>query len=107
MDNAFLCNDDENCFLHMNKTIQSKRTVRNKSTQVKAIHCKCNDKKQVKSTAIQTFLTKDTVAKLITPVCFVSVSTPTEDAYFLIEKDNSNLFLPSDGTISMPPDAPH
>ena len=106
MDNSFLSNNDENCFLHMNATIQSKRTVRNKSTQVKAIHCKCNDKKQVKSTATQTFLTKDAVAKLITPVCFVSVSTQTEDASFLIEKDDSNLLLPSDCTISMPPDIP-
>ena len=106
MDNSLLSNNDENCFLHTNETTQSKRIVWNKDTQVKAKQCKCNDKKQVNSTAMQTFLTKDTVIKLITPVCFVSVGTQTEDASFLIKSDDSNLLLPSDGTISMPVDAP-
>ena len=105
MENSLISNNDENCFLHTNETTQSK-PVRNKSTQVKARHCKCNDKKQVKSTAMQTCLTKDTVAKLITPVCFVSVGTQTEDTFFLIEKDDCNLLLSSDDTISMPADSP-
>ena len=106
VDNSFSGNNDENRFLHINETTQSKRNVRNKSTQVKARHCKCNDKKQVKSTAVQTFLTKDIVAELITPVCFVSVGTQTEDASFLIDVDDSNLLLPSDNTSNTPADAP-
>ena len=44
VDNSFSGNNDENCFLHINETTQSKRKVRNKSTQVKARHYKCNDK---------------------------------------------------------------
>jgi hypothetical protein len=79
-------------------TTQSKINVRNKSTQIKARPCKCNDKKQVKSTATQTFLTKENiVAQLITPVCFVSVGTQTEDASPLNANDFHQLHL-SDNT---------
>ena len=53
MNNNFSCNNDD--------TTQSRRNVRNTSTQTKARPCKCNDKKQVKSTATQTFLTKDNI----------------------------------------------
>ena len=104
MNNSLVSNNDENCFLHTNETTQLKRTVRNKSTQVKARQCKSNDKKQVKSTVMLKLLAKDSVAKLITHVCFLSVGTRTEDASLLNESNYSNLLLPSNGTISMPED---
>ncbi len=106
--------DDESCSLHTNRscsihtnmTAQSKRNVRNKSTQIKARPCKCNDKKQVKSTATQTFLTKDNiVAQLITSVCFVSVGTQTADASPL-NADDFHQLHPSDNTINMLSNAP-
>ena len=75
MNNNLSCNNDD--------TTQSRRNVRNTSTQTKARSCKCNDKKQITSTATQTFLTKDNIVvqqKVTTPACFVSFGTQTEDA---------------------------
>ena len=75
MNNNLSCNNDD--------TTQSRRNVRNTSTQTKARPCKCNDKKQIKSTPTQTFLTKDNILvqqKVTTPACFVSFGTQTEDA---------------------------
>ena len=97
---------NDSCSLYTNMTTQSKRNVRNKSTQIKARPCKCNDKKQFKSTATQTFLTTENIVVLvIAHVCFVSVGTQTEDASPLNVDDFHQLY-PIDNTSNKLSNAP-
>ena len=105
MDNNLSGNNDEHFSLHANETTQIRRNVGNKSTQTNARPCKCNDKKQVKSTATQTFLTKEIVAQLIAPACLVSIGTQTENISPL-DEDNSHKLPPSDNTFNTPLGAP-
>ena len=91
MNNNLSCNNDD--------TTQSRRNVRNTSTQTKARPCKCNDKKQIESTPTQTFLTKDNIVvqqKVTTPACFVSFGTQTEDAS--ADVDHFHQLLPHENT---------
>lgn len=79
-------NDDENVPFRLAKFCP----VRNKSTQITAKPCRCSEKKQVRSIATQTFLSKeDLPEQLFTRVHSVSIGTQTEDVSFTFDTEDS------------------